>query len=40
MVDTSNHRTHFGWGFPKKEILMDYVSRSCDFAEMGFEMLM
>jgi len=25
---------------PKKEILMDYVSKSCDFAKMIFERLM
>ena len=30
MAYVSNHRKWFGMGFPKKEILMDYVSRSCD----------
>jgi len=25
---------------PKKEILMDYVSKSCDFAKMDFERVM
>ena len=25
----SNHRKWFGMGFLKKEILMDYISRSC-----------
>jgi len=29
-----------GVGKPKKEILMDYVSGSCDFAKMIFERLM
>ena len=30
MAYVNNHRKWFGMGFPKKEILMDYVSRSCD----------
>ena len=30
MVYISAHRKWFWMGFPKKEILMDYVSRSCD----------
>ena len=30
MAYVSNHRKWFGIGFPKKESLMDYVSRSCD----------
>ena len=29
-----------GGGRPKKEILMDYVSKSCDFAKMVFERVM
>jgi len=29
-----------GVGNPKKEILMDYVSKSCEFAKMIFERLM
>jgi hypothetical protein len=27
--------TYFDMGFPKKEILMDYVSRSCDLGWLG-----
>ena len=30
----SNHRKWFGMGFPKKEILMDYISKSCDLQKM------
>ena len=30
MAYVNNHRKWFGMGFPKKENLMDYVSRSCD----------
>ena len=30
MAYVSNHRKWFGIGFPKKEILMDYISRLCD----------
>ena len=30
MAYVSDHRKGFGMGFPKKEILIDYVSRSCD----------
>ena len=30
MAYVSDHRKWFGMGFPKKEILMDYISRSCD----------
>ena len=34
MAYVSDHRKWFGMGFPKKEILMDYVSRSCDPPKM------
>ena len=30
MAYVSDHRKWFGMGFPEEEILMDYVSRSCD----------
>ena len=30
MAHVNNHRKLFGIGFPKKEILIDYVSKSCD----------
>ena len=30
MAYVSNHRKWFGMGFPKKEILIDYISRLCD----------
>ena len=30
MAYISDYRKWFGMGFPKKEILMDYASRSCD----------
>ena len=30
MAYISDHRKWFGMGFPEEEILMDYVSRSCD----------
>ena len=34
MAYVSNHRKWFGMGFPKKEILMDYVNRSYDPPKM------
>ena len=34
MAYVSNHRKWFGMGFLKKEILMDYVSRSCNPPKM------
>ena len=34
MAYISDHRKWFGMGFPKKEILMDYISRSCDLPKM------
>ena len=36
MAYVSDHRKWFGMGFPKKEILMDYVSRSCDLSKKEF----
>ena len=30
MAYVNNHRKWFGIGFLKKEILMDYISKSCD----------
>ena len=35
MAYVSDHKKWFGMGFPKKEILMDYVSRSCDLPKKG-----
>ena len=34
MAYVSDHRKWFRMGFLKKEILMDYVSRSCDPLKM------
>ena len=34
MAYVSDHRKWFGMGFPKKEILMDYISRLCDPPKM------
>ena len=34
MAYVSDHRKWFGMGFPKKKILIDYVSRSCDPPKM------
>ena len=36
MAYVSNHRKWFGMGFPKKEMLMDYVNRSCDLPKKEF----
>ena len=33
MAYVSDHRKWFGMGFPKKEILMDYISRSYDLGK-------
>ena len=33
MAYISDYRKWFGMGFPKKEILMDYISRSCDLSK-------
>ena len=38
MAYISNHRKWFGIGFPKKKILIDYVSRSCDLPKGKFLM--
>ena len=38
MAYVSNHRKWFGIGFLKKEILMDYVSKSCDLPKKTFLM--
>ena len=34
MAYVSDYRKWFGMGFPKKEILMDYISRLCDPPKM------
>ena len=34
MAYVSNHRKWFGMGFPKKENLMDYISRLYDPSKM------
>ena len=34
MAYVSDHRKWFGVGFPKKENLIDYISRSCDPPKM------
>ena len=34
MAYISDHRKWFGMGFPKEEILIDYVNRSCDLPKM------
>ena len=33
MAYVSNYRKWFGMGFPKKEILIDYINRLCDLGK-------
>ena len=38
MAYVSNHRKWFGMGFPKKENLMDYISKLYDLPKRNFLM--
>ena len=37
MAYVSDHRKWFGMGFPKKDILMDYISRSYNPAKIKLQ---